>query len=164
MDKSQSSIDFKSTIQDFLNIREWEDEIEFNADTDQWYVTTGVSISEHSGRLIVEGRDSTGILGIYFYFATTCKDVKFDEMSKLLNWINHSSFMGNFECLLSGQVRWKLKFDCENAALNGAGLSQNVQHGWDIAGTYADAIMSVAFTKTSADEAIAEFNELHALN
>jgi hypothetical protein len=55
-----------------------------------------------------------------------------------------------------------LKFDCENSALTGLGLSQNVQHGWDVAGTYADAIMAVAFTKTSAEDAISEFNEAMA--
>ena len=154
-----TAIDFKKILEEFLSIREWEDELGFNESSEEWYINTGVSIGEHSGRLIVEGRDSTGIVGIYFYFMTKCKDGKIDEMVKLLNWANRCSFMGNFECFPDGTVRWKQKFDCENAALTGFGLSQNVQHGWDVAGTYADAIMAVAFTKASADEAIAEFNE-----
>ena len=157
-----SVIDFKNTLTEFLAFREWEDEIEFNESSDEWYVGTGVSIGEHSGKLIVEGCDRTGVVGIYFYFLTKCKDAKIGEMAKLLNWVNYSSFMGNFECLPDGSVRWKLKFDSENAALNGVGLSQNVQHGWDVAGTYADVIMTVAFTKTLADDAITEFEESRA--
>lgn len=159
MTEPASVTDFKNVIQQFLGIREWEDEIEYNESAENWFVNTGVGIGDHSGRLIVEGRDSTGILGIFFYFLTTCKEGKIDEMVKLLNWANYSSLLGNFECLSDGTVRWKLKFDCENAALTGYGLSQNVQHGWDVAGTYADAIMAVAFTKTSAEDAISEFNE-----
>jgi hypothetical protein len=157
MSSSDLAIDFKKTLQEFLEIREWEDEIEFNENTEQWYVGTGVRIGEHSAKLFVEGRDSTGIVGIFFYFETKCKETKADEMAKLLNWVNYSSFMGNFECVPDGSVRWKLKMDCENAELTGLGLSQNVQHGWDVAEKYRDAILAVAFTKTSAEEAIAEF-------
>lgn len=159
MADSVSAIEFKKIIQNFIDLREWEDEIIYNESTEEWYINTGVSIGEHTGRLIVEGRDSTGIVGIFFYFLTKCKENKLEEMAKLLNWANYSSFLGNFECLSDGTVRWKLKFDCENAALTGFGLSQNVQHGWNVAGTYADAIMAVAFTKASAEAAIAEFTE-----
>lgn len=154
------AIDFKKTIQAFLDLREWEDVIEFNESSKEWYVGAGIDISEYSGRLFVEGQDSNGMLGVFFYFSTKCKDSKRDELIKLLNWANCFAPMGNFECLFDGSIRWKLKFDCENAGLTGLGLSQNVQHGWDITGIYADAIMAVALTKTSADEAIAEFNEM----
>jgi hypothetical protein len=150
------AIDFKKTLQEFLECREWDDEIEFNESSEEWFISTAVGIGEQSARLIVEGRDSTGIVGIYLYFHTKCKEAKADEMAKLLNWVNYSSFMGNFECLPDGSIRWKLKMDCENIVLTGVGLSQNVQHGWDVAEKYADAIMAVAFTKTSADEIIAE--------
>jgi hypothetical protein len=152
-------MDFKKILEEFLELRGWKDEIQLNENSDEWYVSTGVSIGSHTGRLIAEGRDKTGLVGIYIYYETTCKDGKRGEMTKLLNWINCACFMGNFECLSSGLVRWKLRFDCENAALNGVGLSQNVQHGWDVAGLYADAIISVAFTSTSADGAIAEFEK-----
>lgn len=162
MSLSENVMDFKNLLQDFLSLREWEDKIEFNEGSEEWYVNTGVSIGEHSGRLIVEGCDSSGILGIYFYFLTKCKDGKIDEMTKLLNWTNCHCFMGNFECLSDASIRWRLKFDCENAALTGFALSQNIQHGWDVAGTYADAIMAVAFTKASAEDAIAEFNEVRS--
>ena len=164
MSCESSVVDFRNIIKEFIAFRRWKDEVFFNDTSEKWYVNKVIVIGSFGGELIVEGRDSTGVVEIFFYYGTKCNIGKIDELVKLLNWVNHSSFWGNFECLPDGTIRWKLKFDTENAALTGFGLSQNVQHGWDVAGTYADAIMAVAFKKTSADQAIFDLNQSRAYN
>jgi hypothetical protein len=151
--------DFQKIFRDFLDFREWDDEIESIESTEKWMISTTIRINEQSAKLFIEGNDESGVLGIFIYYDIKCKENKQPEMVKLFNWTNQYCFTGHLQCLSDGTLRWKNQIDCEGATMTGFNLSVNFQHGWNIVERYADAINSVALTKISAEEAIEEFNE-----
>jgi len=152
-------LNFKELLQGFLALREWDDEIKYNSETDEWYITTNVSVNNQPIRLIIEGCDETQILGIYFYLNINFIDSKYIEMTKICNWINPRVFIGHLECLHNGAIRWVQKIDCEGATLSPHTLSVNVQHGWGAIEQFSIPITSVALSQASCEAAIEAFLE-----
>lgn len=152
-------LNFNDLLREFLALREWDDEIRYNADTDDWYINTNVGVNNQPIRLIVEGCNETQILGIYFYFNVSYIENQKHEMIELTNWINIRNLVGHFQILNDGVIRLVQKFDCEGTYLSPQTLSINIQHGWDSMERYANLIIKVALGQSCAREAINYFVE-----
>jgi hypothetical protein len=153
---------FKPVFEEFIVIREWEDEISYDEDKDEWAISTGLNIGDQQGKLFIEGRDSTGIFGIFIYYDVKCKEAKLKETAAVCNWINPQLLLGSFQCFSDGRIRWAQRFDCEGAVMSGAVVSNNFGEGWNTTGRYVDLLLSVALTKLSAEDAIQEFVDAQA--
>lgn len=148
--------DFDRIFAEFLECRNWSDEIEVDPDTRGRTIVTGVSIQQQQGMLIVEGKNDTAVLGIFLYLKITCRENKLKQMAQLFNWINPRILVGAFECLDDGRMRWKFTLDCENSDIHGSSVSINLQHGWNSFDEFLEPILAVALTKTSCEEAVAD--------
>jgi hypothetical protein len=159
MTKNEKLQDFQNILRNFLDIRKWDQDVEYLEQTEKWMVSTELKAQSHIARAFIEGSDATGVLPMYLYYSFSCKEAKQIEMLMLLNWINRHLLVGHFELTQRDQIRWVLEFDCEGLNMNGVSVSINFQHGWNVISGYSDAISAVALTKASAEEAMADFNE-----
>jgi hypothetical protein len=154
--------DFQRVLRDFLEFREWNDELQYDDSLEEWSISTGLGANDESIKAFIEGNDFSGQLGIYMYYESPCKESKVNEVLYLINWLNFRIFVGHFELVNGNVIRWVFKLDCENLDISGFNVSIHFEHGWEIVGRYAELISSVAFTKATAQQAIEEFENSDA--
>lgn len=147
--------DFQKILSDFLAIREWDDEINFNEEQNTYHIAMSVGIDGNSFQLFIDGEPKIDILAIYFYLPLNVKDERLGELALLLNWINARLLSGNFH-VLDGRIRWAQKIDCEGAELTGHTVSVNVEHGFRFNASYFEAIAAVSVGGSSAAKVIAD--------
>lgn len=146
----------QKVIQEFLDGREWEDEIRIDEEKQSAHVVCSVDFGEYKdGRLFIDASDTTSLYGVFFYYPFKCKESKFAEMCVLLNRIHNNHPYGRYELLISdGSIRWMQNVDFEGAEPTGQSIELMVHPGWEALSYWAETIAAVALTKTSADEAI----------
>lgn len=152
-------IDYQKVLKEFIDAREWSDELEVNPETSQVCLSTGINIGSQSGRLIIEADGKTAILDVFIYYELKCKESKLEQMALLLNGIHQRWAYGRFVVFPQGQIRWQHRVDFEAGNPTGKTVNNMVQPGWDAVGLFADVISAVALTKQTAEEALAEHDE-----
>ncbi len=159
-DSESDKMKYQALLEEYLEAREWEDELSVDEENRAVQLNTGVTIAGQSGRLIIEAFDRLEIVDVYFYYSSvTCRESKFDEMLKLLNSIHMRTRYGRFELLDDGTVRWFQRVDFEGSSPTIQSLNQMVQPGWDVVGKWAEAVAAVALTKQTAAQALEEHDE-----
>lgn len=157
---STKSLNCQKVLQEFLDAREWEDEIDVDSENNAVRLATGVDFGEHKdGRLYIEASDENSRYAVYFYLPFKCKESKFAEMCVLLNTLNNKHQYGRFELTEIGQVRWMQKVDFEGVEPNAWSIELMVGPGWDAMAYFADTFAAVALTKATAEEAIQQLME-----
>jgi hypothetical protein len=153
---------FQTVIEEFLSVREWEDELNVNKEARSVVLATAVNIGEYSGgKLIIEASDETEVVAVFFYLPFECKDAKRSEMTLLLNELNTRGATGGYGCLQlidDARIRWVQKVDFEGSSPSGKSIEQMVGPGWQRCSAFIEAIRSVAVTKKSASQALEEFD------
>lgn len=152
-------VDYKKILKDFLDAREWTDELEVDQATLQVSLGTGIDIGSQSGRLIIEADCKSAVIDVYIYYELKCKEAKLDQLTLLLNGIHQRWAYGRFVVFPSGQIRWQHRVDFEDASPTGNSINNIVRPGWEAVGMFADVISAVALTKQTAEEALAEYDE-----
>jgi hypothetical protein len=87
--------------------------------------------------------------------------MKRSEMTILLNELNTRGANGGYGCLQlidDARIRWVHKVDFEGSSPTGKSIEQIVGPGWERCGAFIEVIRSVALTKQTAAEALAEFD------
>ena len=153
---------FQVVLEEFLSIREWEDELKVNEEEQSVFLATLLTIGGYSGgKLIIEASDKSEIAAVFFYLPFECKDAKRSEMMLLLNELNTRGKNGGYGCLQlidDARIRWVQKVDFEGSSPSGRSIDLMVGPGWDRCATFIEAIRSVAVTKKSASQALEEFD------
>lgn len=154
---------FQAVLEEFLSIREWQDELNVYEEEKAVGLVTGVNIGDYSGgKLVIEAFDETELVSVFFYLPFACKDSKRGQMAILLNEINTRGNVGGYGCFQlsdDGQIRWVHKVDFEGSSPTGKSVEQIVGPGWERCGAFVDVIQSVALTKQTASEALREFDQ-----
>ena len=163
MSKSSGKLKYQVVLEEFLKAREWEDELSIDEENKKVSLVTGVTIGEHSGKLIIEASDETDFVNVYFYLGFDCKKSKRTEMSILLNDFNARGGVGGYGCfqLLGSdddRIRWVHKVDFEGSSPTGTSVERIVGPGWERVSAFIETICAVALTKQSAVVAIEEFD------
>lgn len=163
MSKSSGKLKYQVVLEEFLKAREWEDELSIDDENKKVALVTGVTMGEHSGKLIIEASDETDLVGVYFYLGFECKKSKRTEMCILLNDFNARGGVGGYGCfqLLDAdddRIRWVHRVDFEGSSPTGNSVERIVGPGWERVSAFIETICAVALTKQSAAEAIEEFD------
>jgi len=161
---SKKQLQCQLVLQDFLDGREWQDEISVDAENQSVQIVSSVDFGEYKdGRLFIDASDANSMYGVFFYYPFKCKDSKYTEMCVLLNRINNRHQYGRYELLIAdGSIRWMQKVDFEGVELNGRSIELMVDPGWQAASYWAETIATVALTKVSAEEAYEQQRQAEA--
>ena len=161
---SKKILKCQKVLQEFLDGREWEDEIRVNEENQSVQVVCSVDFGEYKdGRLFIDASDTNSMYGVFFYYPFKCKESKFTEMCVLLNRIHNLHPYGRYELLTSdGGIRWMQNVDFEGAEPSGQSIELMVGPGWQALSYWAETIAAVALTKVSAEEAYQQLVESEA--
>lgn len=157
-DKQLDLMNYTKVMKEFLEAREWTDDLEIDPNTSVVSLGTGINIGSQSGRLIIEANNRTCIVEVFIYYELKCKEAKRPQMVSLLNGIHQRWSFGRFVVFPEGHIRWQHRVDFEDANPSGKSINNIVQPGWDAVGFFADAISAVALTKQTAEEALSEYD------
>jgi hypothetical protein len=150
---------YQKVLEDFMKAREWEDKLEVDTEAGTVSLNTGINIGDQNGRLIIRFSEARDLLDVFVYYDIKCKEAKIEEMKLLMNGIHQRWMFGRFEVFPDGFVRWFHRIDFEGSQPSGLSVQRNIQPGWDAASQFADVIASVALTKQTAEEALADYDE-----
>lgn len=161
MGKSSSTkLKYQGVLEQFLAGREWQDELEVDAEEKTITLVTGINMEEQRARLIVRAGEDVELVDVHIIYGFSCKENKHPEMAMLLNAIHLRYMYGRFVLdVEDGEVRWHHRVDFQGSEPTGQSIDQIVGPGWNIAETFASTIAAVALTKQTAADAIAEFDE-----
>jgi hypothetical protein len=163
MSKSSGKLKYQIVLEEFLKAREWEDELSIDKENKKVALVTGVTIGEHSGKLIIEASDESDLVSVYFYLGFDCKKSKRTEMCILLNDFNARGGNGGYGCFQlldpeDDRIRWVHRVDFEGSSPTGKSVERIVGPAWERVSAFIETICAVALTKQSAAEAIEEFD------
>lgn len=169
--KSEAEFKYEKVLKEFLEVREWEDELEKDAEKGEISLNTSIKFSNGQDmRLIIEGNNN-GLLEVYWYFDSfLCKKEKIPEMLLLLNYLHMRSTFGTFVLInlpdspLHGKIRWHGRVDFEGVEVTLDLLHLITNPSNNLVGQYGEVISTVALTKQSATNALEEFDEAQADN
>jgi hypothetical protein len=159
MSKKKATAKFATIMTEFLKNREWSDELETDSEENTVTLRTGITVKDTNGRLIIECNEKTEIVRVYIYYATQCKKVKMDQMKLLLASLQCRMDIGAFCCFEDGYIRWQQTVNFEGSEPTSQSIEGIVQPAWYFAGLYESVILEVATAKTSATEALEEFDK-----
>lgn len=155
-DKQPNLMNYTKVLKEFLDSREWTDELEVDPNTSVISLGTGINIGSQSGRLIIEANNRTCVVEVFIYYDLKCKEAKLPQMVSLMNGIHQRWSFGRFVVFPEGHIRWQHRVDFEDTNPTGKAINNIVQPGWEAVGLFADAISAVALTKQTAEEALSE--------
>jgi len=153
-----NNINFQEVLNEFLKLREWTDELNVDPETSIISLNTEIQIEGQDGRLIIEANPESQIVDVFIYYSIMCRENKINELALLMNQIHHRWAFGRFEVYESGHIRWRQRYDFEGTKPTGLSIDRIVQPGWDAVGKFFDLIAAVALTKTTALQAIEEYD------
>jgi len=165
--KSEVKFKYEKVLKEFLDVREWEDEL--NKDVENGEISLNTNIKYSNGqdiRLIIEGNNN-GLLKVFRYFDSfLCKKEKIPEMLLLLNCLHmRSGIFGTFNLINltdssnNGKIRWLYQADFEGIDITLDTLHLIFFPANEIVEKYGELISAVALTKQSASDALKEFDE-----
>jgi len=155
-----SKLKYQVILEEYLKSRDWGDELEVDLDEGSVTLNTGVKIGDQGGsRLIIVASDKTDLVDVFFYYSTSCKKSKMNEMRLLISEINFRIAYGKWQVLPDGDLRWMHRVDFEGSSPTPQSIHQIVQPGWNLTERWLEPIAAVALTKQSAADALSEFDE-----
>ena len=161
-DVDTSDMRLTSVLRDWMEKREWEDEIDINGDRDfaeviAWYVMGGQKHPLH-----LEANELKECFDIYLYTPFNVPPARMADMSRLLNRINLCIGIGRLCCLdegLTNPVQYKVGIDVEGAPFAPQHIENMLAAGGRILDHYGQLLATVALTDVSADAAWSKFLE-----
>ena len=165
--KSEVKFKYEKVLKEFLDVREWEDELDQDVEKGEISLNTNITFANGQDmRLIIEGNNN-GLLRVFWYFDSfLCKKEKFPEMLSLLNSLHmRIGIFGTFNLInlpdspSNGKIRWLYKADFEGIDVTLDTLHLITNPSNEIVENYGELISAVALTKQSASDALKEFDE-----
>jgi len=170
--KSELKFKYEKVLNEFLEIREWEDELDKDVEKGEISLNTSITFSTGQDmRLIIEGNNN-GLLRVFWYFDSfLCRKEKFSEMLILLNSLHmRIGVFGTFNLIdlpdspSNGKIRWLYKADFEDVDVTLDTLHLITNPSNELVEQYGEVISAVALTKQSAFNALKEFDEARSNN
>jgi hypothetical protein len=155
---AKQQLKYEKIINEFLKAREWEDELEVDLENKCVTLRTGVNSDGGSLTLIIEAFDEADIVDVFIYYGFNAKKAKIEQTTVLMNELHLRWRAGRFMVLPDGRVRWTQRVDFEGSTPTGKSIEQMVSAGFGAVERFNDVISSVAVSKQTAAEAIAEYD------
>jgi len=150
-----------SAVKKYLEMQEWTDEIEVDDDGDS-VVKSGFNINGQSYRFYIEGWEAQERLKVFMYSPFNVPLARMNEMAVIMNWVNWRIAIGRFAFKRQDEpspVQYYGMVDVEGGTLSPEMVQQLVGGAVELFEAYGDIMTTVALTKTSAETAIADFEE-----
>lgn len=147
-------------LQSWLADREWDDEVQINADWTASRVVTRYLIGEQPHNLYIEVNEELEQLHMFLYSPFNVPAGRVAEITRVLNSINRSSLMGTVTCADNGEptpIQYRVGIDVEGSALTPVQISNLLSAVGCLAEVYSQVLATVAMTATSAEEAWQQF-------
>ena len=110
-----------NAVQQFLDLRDWTDEIEDNEDKGSSRLKTGLVVDGQSCRLFIDTFEQTDSISLYLYPPFRMKLSNYAEACMLVNAINYGLRVARFEIDPSdGELRLVVAVDLHGAEVGGA--------------------------------------------
>lgn len=153
------TLKYEETLKQFLELREWNDELIVDDENKKVILSTGVGIEGQSGRAIIEAQDDDIIRFYFYYMNFRVKESSVEQMNILLSMLNSRIFIGCLTLVGPPQermVRWEHVVDFEGATLTGMTIQRNFQPGWHTLENCMNPVSAVALTSQTAIDALRE--------
>ena len=141
-------------VQEWLDAREWKDEIQRNEDDQVSQMQCNYGINDQKFRLYIETTEKKDWIEVYLYAPIKVTEKKKTECAILFNYINSRIVIGALHFTPDGSIRFRHVIDVEDSEPsikmidNMLGVSVNVFENW------FEEISAVALTKTTAQQII----------
>jgi hypothetical protein len=156
--KAEHKLKYEVIIKEFLEAREWSDELEIDLENLASSLNTGVNYDGGTLKLIIEAYDQSDLVDVFIYYGFNAKKAKLEETTRLMNEINLRWRAGTFMALPDGRVRWHHRVDFEGSQPTGKSIEQMVSAGFAAVEKFSDVVSAVAITKQTALSAIEEYD------
>ena len=156
--KAVQKLKYEVIIREFLEARDWDDELEIASENMTTSLNTSVNYEGGTLKLIIEAYDSSDLVDVFIYYGFNAKKSKLEETTRLMNDLNLRWRAGTFMALTDGRVRWHHRVDFEGSQPTGKSIEQMVSAGFAAVEKFSDVVSSVAITKQTALSAIEEYD------
>jgi hypothetical protein len=141
-------------VQEWITSNEWNDKISYDFENQTSSVSFIYIINEQPFKAWVETYENKNMISVFVYAPFTALPNKLNDCSILFNHINNNTVWGGIACDENGSIRWRHSVDFEDTTPSVAAIENAFRVGGSIFKTWYDEIISVALTKTTAQELI----------
>lgn len=147
----------KFLLEEAMKNWEWEDQVETNEENNSHSVSTLYHIDGNAYRMYIEAHENSHLVKLFLYSPVSIPDKRHDEACVVINRLNKSVYSG-FIDLLGENIRYMHIVDVEGFQPD-VQLVSNMRAaaGSAFRPEIAQALGTLAFTKLSAAEIIAQF-------
>jgi hypothetical protein len=150
---------YQTLLEEFLMAREWEDELEVDAENGVTSLRTRLNLGVQTARLTVTASDRSDLLDVLIHFDIKCRPDKHEQMAVLCNALHERMNYGRFQVSEDSFILWFHRVDFEGSTPTALSINNIVGPGWDLAKNFGEVIAAVALTRQSAAEALQEYDE-----
>ena len=141
-------------VQEWITHNEWSEKISYNDENQTSSMSFIYIINEQPFKAWVETYEHKNMVSVFIYAPFTALPNKRHDCSILFNHINNNNVWGGIACDENGSIRWRHSVDFEDTTPSVAAIENAFRVGGSIFKTWYDEIISVALTKTTAQELI----------
>lgn len=141
-------------VQEWLDAKEWEDEIRKDEDEQTSVMSTLFEIHEQTFNLYVETDEKRDWIKLFFYAPVKVKENKRSECAELFNFISSRFSIGSLHFTDDGRIRFRHIVDFENTEPSVQAINNMLNSATAIFEEWFEAISSVALTKMTAQQVI----------
>jgi hypothetical protein len=160
MPKRNTMLKYEKEMRDLASLLELPDSaISVDHEIEQITLKASYDLSGQEGMMIIEANSASDGFDYYIYFKNKVKESRRDQVALLPSEFQSRYAPGRFEFEAEdGYFRWRNRVDFEESNPTALTIYRNVKPGWEICEALADVFAAVAFTKTSAADALAEYD------
>jgi hypothetical protein len=160
-DADFSSMKLTSVLKEFMDSKGWEDEIKIDDDGDTSVAST-FNINDQGHRFFFEIFEAGEVFKLYMYSPFSVPALRKAEMAIILNFVNMRVRIGRFATPTedkSSPVQFFAVADVEGGQLGATMINTMINACTEYFEVYGPLMATVALTKISAKQAIADFIE-----
>jgi len=143
---------YQKLLQDWVKEKEWDDEVNYNEETNESVVNFKVNIDDQLFNTYIEGHEEKDWLSIYMYGPFNIKKNKSGEILKLFNRIHGATYYGRLVLQDDGMIQYKQIMPLDGVEPSTSLVSNVYSTAVQIYDTWLDDIAEIGLTKTTFDE------------
>ena len=154
-----------AVLKEWLEAKEWEDEVEILNDGQSSRVSTSFSIEGQSHKCYLECEEARDSFEVYFYPPYSVPEARIKDAAVLLNRINCRLLQGRLVCSegdLPGRIQFKNIVDVEGTELSVKQIGLMISTGLYAFEQFGGVMSAVALTKYPVDKIWQEFLDAEA--